>query len=97
MDDRDVASNEEAGEIRRFWGGLGLPGLIDVHTHFMPERVLHKVWDYFDTLGPLTGGLGWPITYRKEEAERTAAAAGVRGHGPSPRCSTRTSPAWPGG
>ncbi|MFE5753246.1 amidohydrolase family protein [Streptomyces massasporeus] len=62
--------SEEAGEVRRFWGRLGLPGLIDVHTHFMPERVLHKVWDYFDTNGPLVGGLEWPITYRKAEEER---------------------------
>jgi predicted TIM-barrel fold metal-dependent hydrolase len=67
-----TALGEEAGEVRRFWGGLGLPGLIDVHTHFMPERVLHKVWGYFDTNGPLIGGLKWPITYRKQEAERTA-------------------------
>ncbi|MFH8487666.1 amidohydrolase family protein [Streptomyces longisporoflavus] len=64
--------SEEAGEVRRFWTGLGLPGLIDVHTHFMPERVLRKVWDYFDTNGPLIGGLEWPITYRKEEDERIA-------------------------
>lgn len=63
---------QEAGEVRRFWGRLGLPGLIDVHTHFMPERVLHKVWDYFDTNGPLVGGLEWPITYRKAEEERAA-------------------------
>ncbi|NGO69975.1 amidohydrolase family protein [Streptomyces boncukensis] len=72
--------SEEAGEIRRFWTGLGLPGLIDVHTHFMPERVLHKVWDYFDTNGSLIGGLEWPITYRTAEAERTALlrAFGVR-------------------
>jgi len=68
----DVALGEEAREVRRFWGRLGLPGLIDVHTHFMPERVLHKVWDYFDAHGPLIGGLEWPITYRKMEAERTA-------------------------
>ena len=68
----DVSSGEEAGEVRRFWGRLGLPGLIDVHTHFMPERVLRKVWEYFDALGPLTGGLEWPITYRQEEAERAA-------------------------
>jgi hypothetical protein len=60
----------EAAEVRRFWTGLGLPGLVDVHTHFMPERVLHKVWDYFDTNGPLIGGLEWPITYRTREAER---------------------------
>ncbi|MFJ5264885.1 amidohydrolase family protein [Streptomyces sp. NPDC088387] len=63
---------QEPAEVRRFWGRLGLPGLIDVHTHFMPVRVLHKVWDYFDSLGPLTGGLAWPITYRRDEAERTA-------------------------
>ncbi|MEH0448643.1 MULTISPECIES: amidohydrolase family protein [unclassified Streptomyces] len=67
-----VPLGDEAGEIRRFWGRLGLPGLVDVHTHFMPERVLRKVWDYFDGVGPLTGGLEWPITYRRDEEERTA-------------------------
>ena len=36
----------------------------------MPERVLKKVWEYFDALGPLTGGVEWPITYRAEERER---------------------------
>ncbi|MFE6618136.1 amidohydrolase family protein [Streptomyces sp. NPDC057740] len=61
-----------AAAIRLFWERLGLPGLVDVHTHFMPERVLRKVWGYFDALGPLTGGLEWPITYRAEEEERTA-------------------------
>ncbi|TGZ15385.1 amidohydrolase [Streptomyces sp. S816] len=64
--------DEEAAEVRRFWGRLGLPGLIDVHTHFMPERVLDKVWEYFDAQGPLTGGLAWPIGYRQQEAERAA-------------------------
>ncbi|MFF1548769.1 amidohydrolase family protein [Streptomyces sp. NPDC058291] len=63
-------ADEEAAGVRRFWGRLGLPGLVDVHTHFMPERVLRKVWEYFDGLGELTGGLAWPITYRQEEAER---------------------------
>ncbi|MFF0778085.1 amidohydrolase family protein [Streptomyces sp. NPDC003720] len=63
---------DEAGEVRRFWNGLGIPGLIDVHTHFMPERVLHKVWAYFDAQGPLTAGLQWPIAYRKAEEERTS-------------------------
>ncbi|WP_245984392.1 amidohydrolase family protein [Streptomyces tateyamensis] len=62
----------EAAEVRRFWGRLGLPGLIDVHTHFMPEQVLRKVWAYFDAMGPLTGGVEWPIGYRQEEAERAA-------------------------
>lgn len=72
MTGTEAAPAVEAAEVRRFWGRLGLPGLVDVHTHFMPERVLHKVWAYFDGLGPLTGGLAWPITYRTEEDERTA-------------------------
>ncbi|MGO1166829.1 MAG: amidohydrolase family protein [Janibacter sp.] len=50
---------------------LGLPGIIDIHTHFMPQRVLDKVWAYFDSAGPLIGR-PWPITYRTEEAERLA-------------------------
>ncbi|MFD4141195.1 amidohydrolase family protein [Streptomyces sp. NPDC058572] len=61
----------EAAEVRAFWERLGLPGLVDVHTHFMPERVLRKVWAYFDAVGPLTG-MEWPIAYRREEDERVA-------------------------
>ncbi|GHE14957.1 amidohydrolase family protein [Streptomyces alanosinicus] len=62
----------QAVEVRRFWQRLGLPGLVDVHTHFMPERVLRKVWDYFDSLSPGDDAPVWPITYRAEEAERLA-------------------------
>ncbi len=62
----------DAEDVRKFWRRLGLPGLVDAHTHFMPERVLRKVWGYFDGLGPLTGGVEWPITYRVEERERLA-------------------------
>ncbi|TQK53178.1 hypothetical protein FBY35_3660 [Streptomyces sp. SLBN-118] len=58
-------------DVRTFWQRLGLPGLVDVHTHFMPEQVLRKVWAYFDAVGPLTG-MEWPITYRQEEEERVA-------------------------
>ncbi|WP_329451516.1 amidohydrolase [Streptomyces sp. NBC_01724] len=58
-------------EVVRFWERLGLPGLIDVHTHFMPEQVLRKVWAYFDSAGPLTG-MEWPIAYRHDEDERLA-------------------------
>ncbi|MEU9846844.1 amidohydrolase family protein [Streptomyces sp. NPDC047985] len=60
-----------ADDVVRFWERLGLPGIIDVHTHFMPERVLRKVWAYFDSAGPLTG-MEWPIAYRHEEDERLA-------------------------
>ncbi|MFJ6443870.1 amidohydrolase family protein [Streptomyces sp. NPDC091649] len=61
----------ESDDVVRFWERLGLPGIIDVHTHFMPERVLRKVWAYFDAAGPLTG-LEWPIAYRYAEDERLA-------------------------
>ncbi|GGX38138.1 amidohydrolase [Streptomyces chryseus] len=66
-----LAGVGEAAGVRRFWERLGLPGIIDVHTHFMPERVLRKVWAYFDAVGPMTG-MPWPITYRHEEEERVA-------------------------
>lgn len=66
-------------QVPAFWQALGLPGLIDVHTHFMPERVMAKVWAYFDSAGPLTGR-PWPIAYRTGEEERleTLRGFGVR-------------------
>ncbi|MEV4679591.1 amidohydrolase family protein [Streptomyces kurssanovii] len=64
-----IGSADDAAEVRRFWQRLGVPGLVDVHTHFMPEPVLRKVWAYFDAVGPMTG-MEWPITYRHEEEER---------------------------
>ncbi|MEU4346732.1 amidohydrolase family protein [Streptomyces sp. NPDC023838] len=69
----------EAALVRAFSARLGLPGLVDVHTHFMPDRVLKKVWAYFDAAGPLTG-VEWPIAYREEEARRIELLAefGVR-------------------
>lgn len=61
----------EGREVRAWTRQLGLPGLVDVHTHFMPRNVLDKVWAYFDSAGPLTG-VAWPITYREEEDRRVA-------------------------
>ncbi|MEU1436902.1 amidohydrolase family protein [Streptomyces sp. NPDC005786] len=63
--------DDDRDDVVRFWERLGLPGIIDVHTHFMPEQVLRKVWAYFDAVGPLTG-MEWPITYRHDEEERLA-------------------------
>jgi hypothetical protein len=42
---------------------LGIPGLFDVHTHFLPPRVTAKVREQFDTAGPLIGR-PWPLHYR---------------------------------
>ena len=58
--DEDVAAYVDA---------LGLPGVIDVHVHFMPHNVMAKVWKYFDDAGPLTGR-EWPIRYRDGERDR---------------------------
>ena len=48
---------------------IGLDAIVDVHTHFMPKRVMDKVWAYFDRIGPQVGRQ-WPIEYRTDEAER---------------------------
>jgi predicted TIM-barrel fold metal-dependent hydrolase len=74
-----VSGDDEAAAVRQIWSGLGLPGIIDVHTHFMPKSVMDKVWNYFDSAGP-TVGRSWPITYRTDEAQRveTLRAFGVR-------------------
>ncbi|MDF9812040.1 amidohydrolase family protein [Streptomyces sp. SPB162] len=70
-----VETGADDARVTAFWRGLGLPGLIDVHTHFMPERVLDKVWAYFDAAGPLVGR-HWPIAYRHQEDERLAVLRG---------------------
>jgi uncharacterized protein len=55
-------------DIPAFWRSLGLPGLIDVHTHFMPHNVLAKVRAYFDRF--TEGGLSWSAEYRQDEEGR---------------------------
>ncbi|WP_137723037.1 amidohydrolase family protein [Prescottella subtropica] len=69
----------EVADVAAFRERLGLESLIDVHTHFMPQNVLDKVWAYFDSAGPLTGR-HWPIRYRAEEQTRVdqLRAFGVR-------------------
>lgn len=62
---------DEIAAVRSIWSELGLPGIIDVHTHFMPKNVMDKVWQYFDSQGPLIGR-EWPITYRADEQQRLA-------------------------
>ncbi len=42
---------------------LGLPGLLDAHTHWFPDSVNRKIWAYFDEHY-------WPITYRMGAEER---------------------------
>lgn len=59
----------EKARVRKVVDGLGIPGIIDVHTHFMPREVMDKVWQYFDHAGE-NYGIRWPIKYREDEAQR---------------------------
>jgi uncharacterized protein len=68
----DLSDTDAVAAFRR---RHGLARLVDVHTHFMPQRVLAKVWAHFDAAGPLVGR-PWPITYRYEEPQRLATLRG---------------------
>jgi uncharacterized protein len=70
-----VQGPQRDDEVPAFWQALGLPGLVDLHVHFMPDRVMDKVWAFFD-------GVDWPIAYREPAAARVErlAALGVRAH-----------------
>ncbi len=62
---------DETAQVASRLTALGLTSMIDVHTHFMPQRVMDKVWAYFDSVGPLIGR-PWPIMYRASDEERLA-------------------------
>ncbi|QVQ50021.1 amidohydrolase [Spiractinospora alimapuensis] len=71
VEERDARAEADIAPVRAFWRDLGVPGLVDVHTHFMPDRMLRKVWAFFDQVtGP--DGTGWPIMYRSDEDDRLA-------------------------
>lgn len=58
--------------VRAFCERLGIPGLVDVHTHFMPQPVMEKVWGWFDSVRGADGRQVWPILYREREDDRVA-------------------------
>ncbi|GAA5191577.1 amidohydrolase family protein [Rugosimonospora acidiphila] len=66
-------------DVPAFWRALGLPGLADVHVHFMPPRMLRRVWAHFAEGGPLLGR-PWPVRYPWPDERRVAHldALGVR-------------------
>ena len=78
--------------VAGFAADLGLPGLVDIHVHFMPDNVLRKVWAYFDRVGVPGADPGdrhpgadlppWPIAYRTDQDGRLTALRelGVIGH-----------------
>ncbi|HSJ43188.1 MAG TPA: amidohydrolase family protein [Euzebyales bacterium] len=73
MTDADAGVAGPAGdaEVAEFWRTLGLPGAVDLHVHFMPDRVLCKVWAFFDGVR-LRDGTPWHVTYRLDQDARVA-------------------------
>jgi len=67
--DQQVAE-ADAG-VGRLWRRLGLPGLVDVHVHFLPPQVTAAVWAHFDR-AEQHYGIAWPVTYRVGDDERVA-------------------------
>ncbi|MGH3797492.1 MAG: amidohydrolase family protein [Pseudonocardiaceae bacterium] len=70
VDDDDVAG---------WTAAVGLAGLIDLHVHFLPDRVMTKVWAFFDRTAQ-DYDMPWSVHYRLPEDERVAVlrAMGVR-------------------
>ncbi len=66
-------------DVPGWWTALGIPGLFDVHVHFLPPPILRKVREQFDSAGPLIGR-EWPLEYRGDDDERVGQlrALGVR-------------------
>lgn len=59
---------DDAG-IPDYLSALGIPGLADIHVHFLPEAMMRKVWGYFDRAEE-SYGRAWPIHYRTSEESR---------------------------
>ena len=58
-------------DVPAFTQALGLPGLADLHLHFLPDPMQAKVWEFFDRAS-VEYGTEWPIHYRRPAAERLA-------------------------
>jgi predicted TIM-barrel fold metal-dependent hydrolase len=71
----DPAPHPDTTDVRDFWQGLGLPGLVDVHVHFLPENIQRAVYAVFDGAGAKIGR-EWPIRYRFSHEERVEVLRG---------------------
>lgn len=61
--------------VVELWRSLGLPGLMDLHVHFMPHRVMEAVWAFFDDAARHYGRT-WPVAYREAAEARLARLRG---------------------
>jgi len=63
--------------VPAYLDALAVPGLADVHVHFLPDRVLAKVWGVFDQAEERYG-MAWPVRYRDDESTRLATLRALR-------------------
>ncbi len=63
-------------QVPDYVAALSLPGLADIHVHFLPESLQRRVWAFFDD-AERNYGLAWPITYRLDESTRLAILRGL--------------------
>jgi predicted TIM-barrel fold metal-dependent hydrolase len=68
---RTTPGPETDEDVPGYVHGLGLPGVADIHVHFMPDAMQRKVWAYFDG-AEQNYGKAWPIQYRQPEKTRLA-------------------------
>ncbi|WP_336205538.1 amidohydrolase family protein [Nonomuraea sp. LPB2021202275-12-8] len=66
-----LTEHHSDADVPGWWRALGLPGLIDLHVHFLPERMERRVWHHFNHGGPLMGD-GWKIEYEWPVEQRVA-------------------------
>jgi hypothetical protein len=65
----DLAPPRTDADVPGWLAARGLPGLVDIHVHFMPDSVMRKVWAFFDRAAHHYG-TAWPVTYRSDESAR---------------------------
>ncbi|WP_423717081.1 amidohydrolase family protein [Actinomycetospora cinnamomea] len=64
-----VSPPVDDADVPTWVAATGVDGLVDLHVHFLPDRMLQKVWAYFDDAEEHYGR-AWPIHYREPEQTR---------------------------
>ena len=62
-------------DVPAWVAATGVDGLVDLHVHFLPDRMLQKVWAYFDRADEHYGR-AWPVHYREPEDVRLSLLRG---------------------
>jgi predicted TIM-barrel fold metal-dependent hydrolase len=71
--DGELDPAADAAAVRSWWQRHGLPGLADVHVHFMAPPVQRRVWEAFAQAEHHPKlGRPWPIRYALPEEDRVA-------------------------